>query len=386
MSLSDAEKPLIPGSQQRKNSVKAKENRAVIARLEGLCHCCCKPANHKLYFAAFAVIVALAVGGLMFSLLETPNESVQVSKNRKQHALVMEALNHNETLFELLQNNSQAFKPESLSTDFQKFWDIQDSTFFSLMVITTLGVSGHFPKTPGGQLFCAFYALVSIPIMGLFLMLLGRKIVAVIGEFIVCCCHNRKKYENTLEDTFNQFNKSEGEEMSIFEFRQALIDLEVDNIETDDKKFNGILLVVDIDGDEQIDIEEFKVACALVDADLTGPKTKHLRVRIVLVLGFCWCCLGAFAFSWSENWKITESIYFTVTTLTAIGLGDYSPQTTVGVEMMAVFVLCGLGIFSTMLTILATHYNQLEQSWQDEKIKKRTSAIGGRRGEQQGAF
>lgn len=313
----------------------------------------------------------------MFSLLETPNEFVQISKNRKQHAIVMEALNHNETLFELLQNNSKAFEsPMSLSTENQKFWDFQHSIFFSLMVITTLGVSRHFPKTPGGQLFCAFYALVSIPIMGLFLMLLGRKIVNVIGKFIVCCCQNKKKYENMLEDTFNQFNKSEGEEMSIFEFRQALVNLEVDQIGTDDKKFNRILLVVDIDGDEKIDIEEFKVACALVDADLTGPKMQHLRVRIVLILGFLWCSLGAFAFSWSENWQITESIYFTVTTLTAIGLGDYNPKSTAGVEIMAVFVLCGLGIFSTMLTILATHYNQLEQSWQDEKLRKRASAIG----------
>ena len=111
--------------------------------------------------------------------------------------------------------------------------------------------------------------------------------------------------------------------MSIYEFRQALINMDVDNIETDDAKFNRILLVVDIDGDEQIDIEEFKVACALVDADLTGPKTKHLRVRIVLILGFCWCALGAIGFAYVENWKISESIYFTVTTLTAIGLGDY---------------------------------------------------------------
>ena len=46
--------------------------------------------------------------------------------------------------------------------------------------------------------------------------------------------------------------------------------------------------------------------------------------------------------------------------------------------MMAVFVLCGLGIFSTMLTILATHYSQLEQKWQDAKLKKRSDAIEGR--------
>ena len=65
-----------------------------------------------------------------------------------------------------------------------------------------------------------------------------------------------------------------------------------------------------MDGDEEINIDEFKVAVSLTEADLTGAYTRNYRIRIVLVIGLIWCLMGTWAFAYTEGWDYTEGFYF----------------------------------------------------------------------------
>ena len=69
-------------------------------------------------------------------------------------------------------------------------------TFFSFMIMTTLGVSQEFPKTYAGQIFTGCYALAAVPVMIYFLTLLGRKVVKLVAACATrrccgCCCDGR---------------------------------------------------------------------------------------------------------------------------------------------------------------------------------------------------
>lgn len=51
-----------------------------------------------------------------------------------------------------------------------------------------------------------------------------------------------------------------------------------------------------------------------------------------------------------EDWTFLESCYFCFITLTTIGYGDYTPQSTAGRALVIPFAFIGLGVSSLMLT------------------------------------
>jgi len=51
-----------------------------------------------------------------------------------------------------------------------------------------------------------------------------------------------------------------------------------------------------------------------------------------------------------EGWAFAESVYFCFVTITTIGYGDYTPQTTAGRCVVIPFAFTGLGITSFLLT------------------------------------
>ena len=373
--MSSQEQPLLRGKKKssprhgklkRSNTLVAEDQLKILDTVQ----ICCRHDNSKLCFSAIMVAVILCLGGLGFHLFEKNHEFERIAKSNDDYSAVLKALGGDVELFQYIKNHSSAFQLYQRDTH----WNFDDSVYFSLMIVTTLGVSDQYPKTPGGQIFCAFYALTCIPLMGLFLLLLGRKIVASISSCIQYCLMDTSDREQLLLDAFHHFDDDDSGALDPLEFRKALLQMGVESME-DDEKFTRILMAVDIDGDEEIDIDEFKVAVQLTDADMSGAFTRHYRIPVVLFIGFVWCLCGTLVFSWTEGWAPYEGFYFTVTTLTAVGTGDYAPHSDHNYLKVSIFVICGLGIFSTMLTIMATHYRNLEESYYNAQLKQRERMI-----------
>lgn len=132
---------------QRQNSTQAEEKLELLDSVK----ICCRHDNSKLFFSAFSVIIILCLGGLGFTLLEKDHEIVRIKASSDDRRKILKALGNNEDLFQFIQNHSNAFLPYQRETH----WNFDDSVYFSLMIITTLGVADQYPKTTGGQLFCA---------------------------------------------------------------------------------------------------------------------------------------------------------------------------------------------------------------------------------------
>jgi voltage-gated potassium channel Kch len=47
-----------------------------------------------------------------------------------------------------------------------------------------------------------------------------------------------------------------------------------------------------------------------------------------------------------EGWSTVDAFYFSVTTLTTVGLGDVAPTTTFGKLFTAVYIFAGLGLIA----------------------------------------
>lgn len=80
------------------------------------------------------------------------------------------------------------------------------------------------------------------------------------------------------------------------------------------------------------------------------PRSRGL---LTLVAGLI--AAGAFFYRWVEDLSWVDSIYFTIVTLTTVGYGDISPQTTAGKLFTAAYILIGIGILVAFVGEVAGH-------------------------------
>lgn len=73
--------------------------------------------------------------------------------------------------------------------------------------------------------------------------------------------------------------------------------------------------------------------------------------------------IGGFGFHHLEGWNYLDSFYFSVITLTTIGFGDFSPQTTGGKIFTMIYVLIGLGMILTFIQTVYIHYTDTKNKF-----------------------
>lgn len=70
---------------------------------------------------------------------------------------------------------------------------------------------------------------------------------------------------------------------------------------------------------------------------------------------------GTVAYHIIERWSWVDSFYFAVTTITTVGYGDLTPTTQGSRLFTAFFVLAGVGIALTALTIIGSSFMKSEE-------------------------
>ncbi|MEP3048436.1 MAG: potassium channel family protein [Roseibium sp.] len=72
---------------------------------------------------------------------------------------------------------------------------------------------------------------------------------------------------------------------------------------------------------------------------------KKPELRSGLLLAFLILSSGTIFYRTVEGWSWIDALYFSVTTISTVGLGDLSPQTDVGKLFTVVYILVGVGVF-----------------------------------------
>jgi hypothetical protein len=62
---------------------------------------------------------------------------------------------------------------------------------------------------------------------------------------------------------------------------------------------------------------------------------------------------GTIFYTTVEGWSAVDAFYFSVTTLTTVGLGDLAPTTTIGKLFTVVYIFAGLGIILGFIDTVA---------------------------------
>ena len=90
-------------------------------------------------------------------------------------------------------------------------------------------------------------------------------------------------------------------------------------------------------------IEFFSPLVRLLKA-LVGAWRRDPQFRSLVVLVFFTLLSGTIFYSLQEGWSIVDAFYFSVTTLTTVGLGDLTPTTTVGKLFTVFYIFAGLSL------------------------------------------
>ena len=94
---------------------------------------------------------------------------------------------------------------------------------------------------------------------------------------------------------------------------------------------------------------------------------KDRQYRDLLLTSLIIIMFGTISYHYLEGWNYIDSLYFSVITLTTIGYGDFSPQTTGGKIFTIFYIFIGLGMILSFLQTVFDHFNNEIQ--QNKKSK-----------------
>ena len=77
------------------------------------------------------------------------------------------------------------------------------------------------------------------------------------------------------------------------------------------------------------------------------------------------------SYHYLEGWDFVDSLYFSVITLTTVGYGDFSPQTTGGKLFTIFYIFIGLGMILSFLQTVFDHFDQERKQYRKPEKKKK---------------
>jgi hypothetical protein len=92
---------------------------------------------------------------------------------------------------------------------------------------------------------------------------------------------------------------------------------------------------------------------------------KQISIPVTLIL--IWLIIGTLTFHSIEDWSFAESFYYSVTTLTTVGYGDYTPTTDINRIIVAFYMLIGVTIALGSFGYIGSSYLDLRE---DRRLKR----------------
>jgi voltage-gated potassium channel len=99
-------------------------------------------------------------------------------------------------------------------------------------------------------------------------------------------------------------------------------------------------------------IEFFSTLVRLFKA-IVGAWRRDPQFRTLLILVFFTLLSGTIFYILEEGWSIVDAFYFSVTTLTTVGLGDLTPTTTLSKLFTIIYIFAGLSLVLGFLDTVA---------------------------------
>lgn len=106
-------------------------------------------------------------------------------------------------------------------------------------------------------------------------------------------------------------------------------------------------------------------------AGFHDPEFQALFTLAAIMLG-----VGTITYHATEGWSWLDSLYFSVTTLTTLGIGDLYPHTVGGKIFTMIYLVIGIGILLGFISALAEH--AVRDTRENPTLIQRAASYSGR--------
>ena len=110
----------------------------------------------------------------------------------------------------------------------------------------------------------------------------------------------------------------------------------------------------------------FLIRLAFFARTLAGLWRRDPDFRTLVVLVFFTLLTGTIFYRLQEGWSFVDAFYFSVTTLTTVGLGDLAPATAIGKLFTVVYIFSGLGLIGGFITTVAAEILRRQRNEADQ--------------------
>lgn len=86
----------------------------------------------------------------------------------------------------------------------------------------------------------------------------------------------------------------------------------------------------------------------------SGGHTPTVPISICVMILICYVMLGAVLFHKIQHWGVLESLYFCFTSLGTIGFGDLAPQGNVALCAASAYILVGMAVVAMCFSLIQT--------------------------------
>ncbi|CAI4224081.1 unnamed protein product [Auanema sp. JU1783] len=289
-------------------------------------------------FPLFGLIAYTVLGAILFQELEYPYEKFTLETLQKDRAKLVEdtifslntrprggAINDYNNTRRILLRYNEKLGLDEVDPEAQVRWSFWGSVFYCMTVYTTIGYGNIAPVTTGGRILTIIYAFLGIPLALIVLYSLGL-IFARICRWL---------WKALIKST-KVVSKDLGQKV-----------------------------------EDAVGIEEGQAKTAENDDDdlLSFP------ISFLIFVTVMWIFICAAIFLLFEEWDYGTSLYFTLISFTTIGFGDIVPSEFSYVVVVALLLLIGLSLVSTVLTLIQQQIQALASGMQENIDREYMNAL-----------
>jgi voltage-gated potassium channel len=110
---------------------------------------------------------------------------------------------------------------------------------------------------------------------------------------------------------------------------------------------------------------------------IVGAWRRDPQFRTLVILVFFTLLSGTIFYMLQEGWSMVDSFYFSVTTLTTVGLGDLTPTTTLGKLFTVFYIFTGLSLVLGFIDTIAKETFTSRRRGQDSGEVGQEDTLGG---------
>lgn len=199
---------------------------------------------------------------------------------------------------------------------------------------TNTGYGGVAPRTQWGRIAALGYALVGIPIVLLYLSVMGEGLSGIMRCLFRRVRTGDSSGPKVAPPPSDATNGSNGNEKRGHHFHQA------------GSKLNGGMHYAGNHG-----------GGGSGSGGSSHPHHHHsptVPISICIMILICYVTLGAVLFHKIQHWGVLESLYFCFTSLGTIGFGDLAPQGNVALYAASAYILVGMAVVAMCFSLIQT--------------------------------